>query len=280
MQLTAVVAALFFAQVIGSEAPYTVQPKDSFTRVGARFGVSPEGLAEANGLELTTPLRIGQTLRVNSRHIVPSVQDAAIVINVPQRMLFWRGPDGQIQTFPVATGRRGWKTPLGDFTVVNLEIDPTWDVPLSIQAEMRREGKPVLKHVPPSPQNPLGRYWIGLSVPNLGIHGTNAPASIYSLVTHGCVRLHPEDIENLFMQVEIGTSGRIIYEPVLIVRQDDSIFIEVHPDAYGTAQPPLSLVLERARSEGYIERLDLALVRDAIRKRDGVVRDVAKRPVP
>jgi L,D-transpeptidase ErfK/SrfK len=280
MQLTAVVAVLFLTQVIGSEAQYVVQPKDSLTSVGARFGISPEGLAETNGLDLTAPLRIGQTLRVDNRHIVPAVQGAVIVINVPQRMLFRTEPDGQIQAFPVAAGRRGWKTPLGDFTVVNQEIDPTWDVPLSIQAEMRKEGKPVLKHVPPSPQNPLGKYWIGLSIPNLGIHGTNAPASIYSLVTHGCVRLHPEDIDNLFRQVEIGTSVRIIYEPVLIVRQDDSILLEVHPDAYGTAQPPLSVVLDRARSGGYIDLLDLELVRDAIRKRDGVVRDVTKRSRP
>src|SRR5207244_4257585 len=59
------------------------------------------------------------------------------------------------------------------------------------------QGKPVLTHVPPSPANPLGKYWLGLSIPGVGIHGTNAPSSIYNLQTHGCIRLHPDDIEKL-----------------------------------------------------------------------------------
>ncbi len=81
----------------------------------------------------------------------------------------------------MAVGRADWQTPLGDFTIVIKEEDPTWDVPLSIQQEMRRAGKRVVKSVPPGPANPLGRFWLGLSLDSVGIHGTIAPLSIYSL---------------------------------------------------------------------------------------------------
>lgn len=277
MYLTLTVAALFVAQIVGSESQYTVRAGDSLTKIGARFGVSPESLADANGLDLSDPLRIGQILSLNNRHIVPSLEGARIVVNVPQRMLFWVSSDGMVESFPVAAGKRSWKTPMGDFTVANLETDPTWDVPASIQEEMRREGKPVVTKVPPSPQNPLGKHWIGLSIRGVGIHGTNAPATIYSLVTHGCIRLHPDDIAQLFAQVEIGVHGRIIYETVLIARDGDSVFLEVHPDAYGKNPDVLGIVMERARSEGYADLLDRSLVEQVIRERDGVAHDVTRR---
>jgi len=276
MYLTLTVA-LVLGQIVGSESQYTVRAGDSLTKIGARVGVSPEGLAEANGLDLSGRLRIGQILNVDNRHIVPSLKDARIVVNVPQRMLFWVTPEGRVEGFPVAAGRRSWMTPRGDFTVTSKETDPTWDVPASIQEEMRREGRPVLTHVPPSPENPLGKYWIGLSIPGVGIHGTNAPAGIYSLITHGCVRLHPDDIAQLFSQVEIGVQGRIIYETVLIARDGDSVFLEVHPDTYGRATEPMAIVLERSRTGGYLDMLDLKRVEEAIRKRDGVLRDVTRR---
>ena len=116
-----------------------------------------------------------------------------------------------------------------------------------------------------------------MSSPNLGIHGTNAPSSIYSLVTHGCMRLHPEDIEKMYPQVEIGMSVRIVYEPVLMTREGDSVLLEVHPDIYGMAADARKGIMERARLEGYLELLDQALVEETFRKRDGVVRNVTRR---
>jgi L,D-transpeptidase ErfK/SrfK len=268
---------LLMAQITGSQSVYTVLAGDSLTTVGARFGVSAPALAEANDLRLTSHLSIGQILKIDNRHLTPPLDGVRIVVNVPQRMLFWVSTESEVQAFPIAAGRRNWKTPIGDFAVATLETDPTWDVPLSIQDEMRREGKAVLTHVPPSQQNPLGKYWLGLTIPGVGIHGTNAPASIYSLVTHGCIRLHPDDIAQLFSQVEVGIRGRIVYEPVLIARVGDLVFLEVHPDAYGKVPEPFERVLERARSEGYADMLDLPLVKETIRKRDGIARDVTRR---
>ena len=277
MYLSIGTAVLLMAQITGSQSVYTVLPGDSLTTVGARFGVSVAVVAEANDLEPTRHLSVGQVLKIDNRHLTPPLNGVRIVVNVPQRMLFWASSENEARAFPIAAGKRSWKTPIGDFAVATLETDPTWDVPPSIQEEMRREGKPVLTHVPPSPQNPLGKYWIGLTIPGVGIHGTNAPASIYGLVTHGCIRLHPEDIAQLFPQVEIGIRGRIVYEPVLIARVGDLVFLEVHPDAYGKGPAPFENVMERAGLGGYVDMLDLALVRETIRNRDGIARDVTRR---
>lgn len=267
---------LLLIQLTGSEVTIVVRPGESLTSVGARFGVDARALAAANGLKTDSRLQVGQELKVDNRHIVPSADSVEVVINIPQRVLFHAANDGAVKAYPIAAGRSTWRTPTGDFTIAAKETDPTWDVPLSIQEEMRREGKPVLTHVPPSPQNPLGRYWLGLSIPGVGIHGTNAPSSIYSLVTHGCIRLQPGDIEELFAQVQVGVRGRILYEPVLLVREGGSVFLEVHPDVYRKAPDPLKIITERARAEGFLEMLDLTVVQEVISKREGIARDVAR----
>lgn len=275
--------AFLLIQLVGSEFVYTVQPGDSLTSVGARFGVNVRVLADENGITPSSLLRPGQTLRVDNRHIVPEPPeladrgDALITVNLPQKMLFFSIGDRLVRAVPIAAGKPSWRTPLGDFTVGVKETDPTWDVPVSIQEEMRRAGKPVLTRVLPSPENPLGKYWLGLSLPGIGIHGTNAPASIYSAATHGCIRVHPEDIEQLFQEIEIGTQGRIVYEPVLVVREGNLVFLEVHPDIYRKGIDALSTAFDRARAGGLLYMVDFTRVQEVILKREGIARDVTHR---
>jgi L,D-transpeptidase ErfK/SrfK len=273
---TLVLVSLLVFQIVGGQFAYVVEKGDSLTSIGARFGVDARVIAEANGLR-SGKLLTGQQLKIDNRHIVPPSQGVAIVVNVPQRMLFYFSPEHAADGYPMAAGRPSWKTVLGEFHVIQMEENPTWDVPISIQNEMRRNGKPVLTHVPPSTKNPLGRFWIGLNVGGIGIHGTNAPSSIYGLATHGCIRLSPDNIRTLFSKVAVGTRGRIIYEPVLVARVGNEIFVEAHPDAYRTAGDPLAKIVEAARNGGFLESIDLSLVSEVIRKRDGIARNVTLR---
>jgi L,D-transpeptidase ErfK/SrfK len=268
---------LILLQLVGGDSTATVRAGDSLTAIAARSGADTLVIGEANGLKAPFLLHPGQTLKIDNRHIVPDLEGAAIVVNIPQRMLFHVGSDGVVHGYPIAAGKSSWKTPTGDFTVLTREKNPTWDVPLSIQEEMRREGKPVLTQVAPSPENPLGAFWIGLSLPSIGIHGTNAPASIYHLATHGCIRLHPDDIKALFSEVTIGAKGRIIYEPVLMTQSAGSIFLEVHPDTYQKGSLSLEQVQELARSRGYLDALDRTAVQDVLRKHDGIAHDITQR---
>ena len=266
-------------RLVGGEFPYTVQPGDSLTSIGARFGVAAGVLARENGLEPSARLITGQPLRVNNRHIVPPGWADGLLINLPQRLLFYV-VQGELMThYPVGLGRPDWPTPTGAFTVLSTEENPVWDVPKSIQEEMRRCGQRVKTRVPPGPDNPLGQYWIGLSLAGYGIHGTIAPSSIYQFRSHGCIRLHPDDIADLFGRVLIGTPGHIIDTPVLLARlTNDRIYLEVHRDVYKRAGDPLTSVQRIAISEGIGPRLDWQQIEEVIRLKDGVAREVSPHP--
>jgi L,D-transpeptidase ErfK/SrfK len=269
-------AAVLLAQIWGGPTNYLVQPGDSLTSIGARLGIDVKPLAELNDIKPAQRLVPGSELKINNPHIVSFAPNVDIVINLPQRMLFFFEAGRFSRGYPITAGSRGWKTPPGDFTVVTMEKDPTWDVPPSIQAEMSRAGKPVLTRVPPSPQNPLGKYWIGLSLSGIGIHGTNAPGSIYRLVSHGCIRLHPDDIAELFPRVQGNMHGRIIYEPVLLAENDGVVFLEVHPDVYRKVPDMLARAKQLAQASDLANMVDWELVKEVIHKRDGIARDVTR----
>jgi L,D-transpeptidase ErfK/SrfK len=264
--------------LVGGEFFYTVQPGDTLTSIGARFGVAAGVLARENGFQPSTRLKIGQELRVYHRHIVPPGPEDGILINLPQRLLFYFVQGRLMTHYPVGLGRPDWPTPTGTFAVLSKEENPVWDVPKSIQEEMRRCGQRVKTRVPPGPHNPLGQYWISLSLSGYGIHGTIAPASIYQFQSHGCIRLHPDDIADLFGQVSIGTPGHIIYTPLLLARlTNDQIYLEVHPDVYKRAGDPLTSVQRIAVSEGIRRLLDWQRVEEVIRLKDGVAWEVSQR---
>ena len=162
----------------GEVRTYTVARGETLRSIGARFGIDHTTLASDNGLGPRARLAIGQVLAIDNRHIVPAEAGSVpLVINVPQRMAYLASAAG-LEAFPVAVGRTDWQTPVGPFTIVTAEENPTWDVPVSIQEEARREGRSLPARVPPGPDNPLGRFWLGLSISGLGIHGTNARTSI------------------------------------------------------------------------------------------------------
>ena len=259
----------------GGSLTYAAQPGDTLTHVAARFGLDVPELAELNGLKPTARLQLGQELQIDNPHLVPLTLEDGIVINIPQRMLFYFQSGKLEAAYPVAVGRKAWRTPEGDFEVLEKEKDKTWVVPLSIQKEMVRKGLPLRTEVPPGPDNPLGRYWIRIS-PSEGIHGTNAPASIYKYQTHGCIRVSPENIASLYQQVPIGTPVKIIYEPVLLARLvDGSYYLEVHPDIYRKAGDPLTAVRQTAAAAGDDSMIDWQEVRKAIRERRGLAENVS-----
>ncbi|MEI7759651.1 MAG: L,D-transpeptidase family protein [Thermoleophilia bacterium] len=109
-----------------------------------------------------------------------------------------------IRMFRVATGRPQYPTPLGKFEVVNMQLHPWWYPPVG--SEWAKGAEPI----PPGPGNPLGTRWMGISSPNVGIHGTSSPSSIGYSASHGCIRMLISDAEWLYEKVDLGT-------PVFIV---------------------------------------------------------------
>jgi L,D-transpeptidase ErfK/SrfK len=260
--------------IVGGRFDYAVVPGDFLIKIAARFGVDYRTIARDNGIDVEAIIYPGQILQIDNRHIAPDGYRDGLILNVPQRMLYLFADGSAVRAYPIAVGKPSWPTPLGAFTVATKDIDKTWIVPLSIQEEMRCEGKPVLTEVPPGPDNPLGRYWIGLSIPALGIHSTNAPASIYGFRSHGCIRLNPDDIEALFPRVERGMSGEVVYRPLLIAQSGGKVFIEAHPDVYNKGGVSLGAARRLATALGLSDRIDWAAAAQVIARRDGVARDV------
>ena len=265
-------------RVTGGDSEYTVQRGDSLTAIGARFGLAPKLLAQQNGLSLNKArIHPGQHLLVHNPHIVPVSLDDGILVNLPQGMLFNFSQGTLVSAYPVGLGKPSWPTPQGDFRIVNRQANKPWLVPKSIQEEMRREGKVVQEEVPPGPDNPLGKHWLGLSLWGYGIHGTIATASVYHFQSHGCIRLHPDDIAELFDQVRVGTPGRLIYQPVLLaVIEDGRILLEVHRDIYKKGIDPAQTVRDLAEANGLSQAIDWPKVDAVIAAQDGLAREVGR----
>jgi L,D-transpeptidase ErfK/SrfK len=264
--------------LVGQVQTVTIARGDSLRALGARFGVDAATIARDNGLSLEVPLPVGIALRIDNRHIAPLFPpNVTVLVNVPQRMVF-AVSDGGAAAYPIAVGRASWPTPLGEFSIVTKETNPTWDVPESIREEARQAGRSLPPKVPPGPNNPLGAYWLGLSIGSIGIHGTNAPTSVYRAVTHGCIRLQASNIEQLFEMVQVGTRGELVYRPLLILVEGDEVFLEVHRDIYRRGpHDPLAFVKARAAELGVTNRVDWETAASVIHERAGVARSIARR---
>ena len=261
--------------LVGGQFEYTVQKGDFLIAIAARFGESATDIARSNGIRYEGYIYPGRRLTIDNRHIVPETLDNGILINLPQRMLFFFQGSKLAGAYPVGLGKPSWPTPAGAFHVAELRKNPTWVVPISIQEEMRREGQVVQTRVPPGPDNPLGNFWIGLSIAGYGIHGTSAPPSVYHFQSHGCIRLHPDNIEKLFPQVDVGTQGRIIYAPVLLAElPDGAIYLEANPDIYNKGGNGLQRVTELAAANRLTNRIDWQKAASVLQQQEGLARNI------
>lgn len=264
-------------QIVGRKFDYTIQKGDNWIKLAAHFGVGAAVIAADNGVALGSIMTAGKTLRIDNRHVVPSPLADGIIINLPQRMLYFF-QDGKLKgAYPAAVGRVApqWRTPIGKFRIIDLREHPTWRVPDSIQQEMRANGDKPVSVVPPGPDNPLGDYWIGISLPSIGIHSTNSPLGIYGFHTHGCIRISPANAESLFKSVEIGGRGEVVYEPILLARTSDGrIFLEVNRDAYKRGISGIDYVRKLAQARHLSDFIDWSSAADATSRANGIARDV------
>lgn len=265
--------------VIGDPSFYEVRPDDTFLDIARFHGLGQNAMVDANpGLERFGP-PVGQVILLPTQHVLPDTEFEGIKVNIPEMRLYYFRPAGDgtalVATFPVGLGRDDWRTPHGKFLVRGKTEKPTWVLPESIKKEWRAKGKYAPNAIPGgSPDNPLGDYRIELSIPMYALHGTQMPWGVGMQVSHGCVRLYPEDIARLFPLVEIGTKGEFLYQPVKLGARDGRIYLEVHKDIY-TMAPALHRQAEALiEARGWRERVDPQRVVRAVEEQSGVPMDV------
>ena len=216
------------SSVVGCVWVHTMAPKETLLDIARKYGL---GFNEMQDLYpdmdpwISKP---GLRLSIPTQWILPSSRHAEVVINLAELRLYrYFSEQGWVKTYPVGIGGKTSETPLGSYRVSGRLVQPTWHIPPTLRKKYKRVT------IPPGPRNPLGDYWMALSLPGYGIHGTNFPWAIGRAVSHGCIRLYPEHISELYDEVFVGTRVDVVYEPVKIGFVRREIFMEVHPDVYG-----------------------------------------------
>ena len=239
--------------VVGEIQVLKADYEDTFVDIARAYGLGYDELVAANpGVDPWIPGQ-GTEIILPTRFVLPVAGRDGIVLNIASKRLFYfpvpeNGGPRVVETYPIGIGRAGWETPTGDTAVVSKARDPIWYVPSSVRIEHAAAGDPLPKRIPPGPDNPLGKYVIGLGIPGYLIHGTNKPAGVGMRVSHGCIRLFPENIEYLFERVAIGSRVRIVNQPVLFGWQDGDLLLEAHASLAEDNRDWIASLLPRARS--------------------------------
>jgi L,D-transpeptidase ErfK/SrfK len=273
--------------IIGKKSIYTVRKGDTLRLIGAKFGVNWRLVAQQNRQNPKKPLRSGQKLTINTRRIVPKTVQEGIVINIPDRTLYLFKNRKLEKALPVGLGMTKWndmvtwQTPIGKFRVLSKIKNPAWHVPVSIQKKMKGEGKEVKTVVPPGDDNPLGKYALRTSLPGILIHSTIIPESVYTFSSHGCIRVLPGNMEDIFNAVPVNTSGEIIYQPVKFALADDGrVFLEVHRDIYDRYKNLQELTKSLIISNNAESKVDWNKVNASLRRKAGFPEEITRTEQP
>ncbi len=220
--------------VVGAISTITARYEDTLVDIARRHGVGYQDIVRANpDVDVWLPGE-GTEIVLPTRFVLPLGPRHGIVLNIAEYRLYYfpqtaPGEPATVMTYPISIGRMDWETPLGVTTVIAKARNPTWYPPQSVRDEHAADGTPLPRVVPPGPDNPLGRFAMRLALPGYLIHSTNQPTGVGMRVTHGCIRMFPEDIEYLIQRVPIDTPVRIVNEPVKIGWFGDVLVMEVHP---------------------------------------------------
>jgi L,D-transpeptidase ErfK/SrfK len=223
------------SDLIGEMGEVVAHGDDTLIDLARAHGLGYEEIVSANpGVDPWLPGE-GTVVRLPLRRLLPDAPREGIVVNLPEHRLYYfppaRGGEPRVVvTYPVAIGKMDWQTPLGATKVVAKVKDPPWYPPESVRKEHAKKGDILPAVVPAGPDNPLGQFMMRLGIPGGAylIHGTNRPAGIGMQATHGCMRLYPENIEELFGMVAVGTTVRIVNQPQKVGWADGRLYVEVH----------------------------------------------------
>jgi len=239
--------------IIGENGSMTTVYEDTLPDLAQRYSLGYYEIIRANpAVDVWIP-GAGKHLTLPGRRILPPWPRDGIVVNLPEHRLYFypkpqRGEKPAVITYPVSIGKMDWRTPLGETRIVSKVRNPSWYPPESVRKEHAERGDDLPKVVPAGPDNPLGAFAMRLAVGGGSylIHGTNNPLAVGMAVTHGCIRMYPEDIAALFPLVPVGTKVRLVNEPVKAAWVQGQLLIEVHPpvDAEGQSVEPNLQVLE------------------------------------
>lgn len=223
--------------------PFTRAEQDeTLLDIARRFSLGQVEIVRLNQDIDRWSVKKEEVVRLPNRRVLPDTPHEGIVLNIAEYRMYYypptkSGEPRKVMSFAHGVGRQDWKTPLGLTKVAKKVKDPFWHPPESIRREHAAMGDPLPAVVPPGPHNPLGAYALHLALQGeYRIHGTDID-KIYGIgmqITHGCVRMYPEDIEKLYHSVSVGTPVRIVQQQIKAGWLDNKLYVEAHPDLEGS----------------------------------------------
>jgi L,D-transpeptidase ErfK/SrfK len=221
------------SNIVGQLQVVTTDSRNTLLDIARHFDLGHEEITVANpGVSIWLP-GAGTPIVVPTEFILPPKPWQGVVLNIPQRRLYYfprpkANEPATVVTFPIGTARSGWPTPLGTTRITGKYKDPAWFVPKSIQEEHRKQGEfDFPEYFPPGPDNPMGMLAIGTGFDKIFIHSTNRPWGVGMRVSHGCIRLYPEDAAYLFPELPVGAPVRFINQPVLVGARGPLLYLSV-----------------------------------------------------
>ncbi len=229
-------------QVIGETQIITTKENDTLRQIAHDHAVGYNALVAANPSIEKAPLTAGMNITIPNQYILPNAPYEGIVINLPEMRLYYYPPPqaghkAVVSTYAIGIGKEGYSLPPGISRITSKTVNPTWTVPKSVLDEFSENGTTYPEEIAPGPSNPLGKYAMRLGRTSYLIHSTNQPYSIGMRISHGCIRMYPEDIEMLFPMIPIGTVVRIIHQPVKSGWLGNALYVESHSALQGAEKP-------------------------------------------
>jgi L,D-transpeptidase ErfK/SrfK len=269
--------------LIGRIQRYRARHEDTLLDLARQYNLGYTELVAANpGIDPWMP-GAGVELLMPTRHILPQAPRKGLILNLADQRLYYLPAKGDIDSMPIGIGVEGWETPTGTTRIVRKRANPTWTVPKSIRAQ--QPDLPAV--VPAGPDNPLGQFALYLGWPSYLIHGTNNPWGVGRRVSHGCVRLYPEDIARMFNEVPIGTPVTVVNQEVKTGWSEGTLYLEVHLSTaqademedkgrFTPAMPSRLVPAVVDAASDAVKRIDWSMVRRAGLQRNGVPMPILK----
>ena len=263
----------------GDTESITVDHDQTLLDVARQFNLGQSEIVTLNPKLDRWLIKAGTVVRLPNRRILPDTPHEGITLNIAEYRMYYypANQPGTVRSYAHGIGRQDWQTPLGKTSVIKKVKNPAWHPPESIRREHAANGDPLPAIVPPGPNNPLGAYALYLNLPgDYRIHGTDVD-KIYGIgmqITHGCVRMYPEDIEALHNSVPIGTPVYIVKQPVKVGWLNNILYIEAHPDLEGEEKTQdqryaAALALIQKANNGELPEFDQVALNQALKDLDG-----------
>lgn len=254
------------------------QQSETLLDVARRFSLGQTEIVRLNQSLDRWLIKPNEVITLPNKRILPDSPRNGITLNIAEyRMYYYPQNASKVYSFAHGVGRQDWKTPLGKTSVQKKVKDPVWRPPESIRREHAAQGDPLPEVVPAGIHNPLGAYALYLNLPgDYRIHGTDID-KIYGIgmqITHGCVRMYPEDIDQLYHMVDVGTPVYIVKQPIKVGWLNNVLYVESHPDLEGEEttleeRTASAVTLIQKMSNVQFSDIDQSALHDALEKQTG-----------